>query len=245
MKDQILIGKNSVIEAFHSGKTIEKIYMDRALKGEVEIAIRKLSTQHKIPLAKVPVSKINDLAHNKQHQGLIAFVSPIQYQKVEDILPMIYDKGEMPLFVMLDGVSDVRNLGGIARSAWVMGAHALIYAARDAARINEFAIKSSAGALLQIPVCRVPNIQDSIQYLKESGVQILATALDASVPIGNVDMTGPTAIIMGAEEKGLGKHILRLADQNIIIPQQNNFDSLNVSVATGVALYEINRQRSI
>lgn len=245
MKDQVLIGKNSVIEAFSSGKGIEKIYMDRTLKGEVEIAIRKLSTTHKIPLSKVPVSKVNDYAGTKNHQGVIAFVSPIEYQRVEDVLPLVYEKGETPLFVLLDGVSDVRNLGGIARSAWVMGAHALIYAAKDAARINEFAIKSSAGALLKIPVCRVTNIQDSISYLKESGVQILATSLDAASQVSDVDMTLPTAIIMGAEEKGLGKHILRLSDQNIIIPQASDFDSLNVSVATGVVLYEINRQRRL
>lgn len=245
LKEQILIGKNSVVEAFDSGVEIAKVYLNKDLRGDVEVTIRKLCKSNDIPISKVPANKINEMSRNKDHQGVIAFVSPIRYQQLEDILPYVYDQGEMPLILLLDGVSDVRNLGAISRSALVMGVHAIVFAAKESARITEYAIKSSAGAILKIPMCRVKNIQSSIEYLQQSGVTVLATNLSAEDKISDVDMTAPIAIIMGSEDTGLGPHILRIVDHQVIIPQAGDFDSLNVSVATGIMLYEVTRQRMV
>jgi 23S rRNA (guanosine2251-2'-O)-methyltransferase len=245
LKDQILIGRNPVVEAFDSGVELEKVYLNKELRGEVEVTIRKLCKEHEIPLSKVPASKINDMAGNRDHQGVVAFISAVEYQDLENILPFIYEKGETPLILMLDGVSDVRNLGAIARSAYVMGVHSIVFSAKDSARITEYAIKSSAGAILKIPLCRVKNIQESIRYMQSFGVNVIATHLGATETISVVNMSIPIAIIMGSEDKGLRPHIMRLVDTQVIIPQATDFDSLNVSIATGIILYEVVRQRAL
>lgn len=244
-KEQILIGRNPVVEAFTAGTELAKVYLNKELRGEIEKTIRKLCKEYQIPLAKVPSSKLNDMAPHRDHQGVVAFISPIRYQELENIIPHLYDQGRVPLILILDGVSDVRNLGAIARSAYVMGVDAIVFAIKESARITEYAIKSSAGAILKIPLCRVKNIQHSIQYLKDFGISVVATHLnDEHQRVDQVDFTGPCAIVMGSEDKGLGPHIIRQVNKTVVIPQVGDFDSLNVSVATGIVLYEVLRQRS-
>lgn len=242
-KSNIIFGRHPVIEAINSGKTIDKVIMQQGFKGPLEKEIRQICKVHQIPTQLLPKERIARIVPGN-HQGVIAFLSLIEYQKLEHILPLLYEQSKVPLFLLLDGITDVRNFGAIARTAEVMGVHALVIPRKKSAQINADAIKTSAGALLKIPVCRESSIVASIDYLQQSGVQILASDLEANTPIGQMDFSLPSALVIGAEDRGVSPSILKMVDQQFIIPQVGETDSLNVSVATGMMLYEVVRQRN-
>lgn len=194
-------------------------------------------------MKKVPPIKLDKLSRQRNHQGVVGVMSAIEYQNIENVVPFIFEKGEMPLILILDGVTDVRNMGAICRSAEVMGVHTVVLPVQNSAEINEDAIKTSAGALMSLPVCRTAHLPKVISYLKESGISITCSSLEGDLPIFDLDMSGPMAIIMGSEQNGVDKTLMNLSDHIFKIPQSGKTDSLNVSVATGVILYECVRQR--
>jgi len=241
----IIFGKNAVTEAFGAGMDIEKVFVLNNIRGEFEVQIRNLCKDHSVPLAKVPEIKLNELTKNKVHQGVVALISPIKYFDFKDIIATAFDKGQAPLIIILDGVTDVRNVGAIARSAHYFGAHGLIISGNFAGRINEDTVKSSAGAILSLPVSRVSSLLNLVSDLQSLGLKVAATTLKEAVLPHASDMKEPLAIILGAEDKGLHYKVLEIVDEVIKIPSYNDFDSLNVSVAAGVLLYEATRQRTI
>lgn len=241
--NQIVFGIRAIIEAIESGKEIESLYIQRGIVGNLITELRNLVKKHNIGFQQVPIEKLNRITR-KNHQGAIAVISPIIYQKIEDIIPLIYEKGEVPLVLILDGVTDVRNLGAIARTAECAGIHALILPKRGSAEINPDAIKTSAGALFKIPVCREDNLVKVCQYLQDSGLQITASSEKANDSLYRLDFRVPTAIIVGAEDTGISNDILRNADHLMRIPMYGEIASLNVSVSAGVVIYEAIRQRS-
>ncbi len=245
MKDEniLIYGRHPVADAIRSGKPFEKVMMQQGLRGEAEIEIRKLSKEYNIPLSIVPREKLSKMANGGNHQGILGFLPLIEYQKLEDILPFVFEKGETPLLILLDNITDVRNFGAIARSAEVMGVHAIVVPQNGGALLNADAMKASAGALSRLPVCREKTLSAVLDYLAQSGVRVVASDLGAKNKVFDVDFTFPTAILMGSEGEGVNRALLRRADETFIIPQMGTTDSLNVSVATGVILYEVLRQR--
>jgi 23S rRNA (guanosine2251-2'-O)-methyltransferase len=191
----------------------------------------------------VPVERI-ELVTKKNHQGVLAWLSVIEYQYIANLLPMIYEKGEDPLLIALDGVSDVRNFGAIVRTAGCLGAHAIIIPEKGSARITADAVKTSAGALHTFPVCREKSIVRAIEYLKESGLKVLCAGEKSGTNASETSLTGPSVLILGSEDKGISRELLSLSDQQVKIPMSGNIGSLNVSVAAGILLYEIIRQRT-
>lgn len=238
----LLIGRKPVMEAIEQGKPIEKIFLLRSASGDEINQIKKLAREHHIPISQVPVEKLNNLTR-AQHQGVVAWASLLQYVELQDAISLVVDQGKVPLFVLLDGVTDVRNVGAIARTAWCCGAQGLILPTSSSASLTEEAIKTSAGALHKIMLCRIPSVPQAIDVLRLNGVQVLGTEMQGSVPVFESDLTIPSCIVMGAEDTGISKDVLKRADQLIRIPMANSFDSLNVSVATGMILYEAAKQR--
>ncbi len=242
-KDQIIYGTRAIIEAIKAGKEIDKILIRKGIRNALYIELQQLINHYDIPVQNVPVEKLNRITQ-KNHQGTIAFVSAISFQNIESIVPMLYEEGKPPLIIILDSVTDVRNLGAIARTAECSGAHAILVPSKGSAQINEDAIKTSAGALNVIPVCRANNLKDSIEFLKNSGVQIVAASEKADQNYTDVDYSVPTAIIMGSEERGVSGEYIKRSDHLVQIPILGEIESLNVSVATAVMLYEVVRQRA-
>ena len=241
-KKSMIIGRHPVVEAIQSGQAMDKLILQQGVRGEFEKEIRGLSKRFNIPMQVVPKERMNKISR-ANHQGIIGFLSMLPYYRLEDVLPGIYEKSETPLIILLDGVTDVRNFGAIARSAECCGVHTIVVPKKGSAQINAEAIKTSAGALTKIPICRESSLSAAIDFLILSGIQVLASSLEASKPIFEIDLSLPTAIVMGAEGEGVSPAILRKVEQNIIIPQVGSTDSFNVSVATGIILYEVVRQR--
>jgi len=239
-----VFGLRAVIEAVRAGKQIDRLLVRQGLQGalyhELMIEVRK----HNIPYQIVPLERI-ELVTRKNHQGVLAWISLIEFQSVSNLLPMIFEKGEDPLIIALDGISDVRNFGAIVRSADCLGAHAVIIPEKGSARITADAIKTSAGALHSFPVCREKSIVRSVEYLKESGLRIITTNEKSGKEIYGLSLKGPLVLIMGSEDKGISRDLLSIADHQVRIPMAGNISSLNVSVAAGIILYEIGRQRSL
>lgn len=242
--NQMVFGIRSVVEAIRSGKEIEALYIQRGIGGGLLTELRELMVEYNITAQLVPVEKLNRLTA-KNHQGVVAFISPIIYQKVEDIIPQVFEKGEVPLILVLDAITDVRNMGAIARTAECAGVHAIVIPAKGSAQINPDAIKTSAGALYKIPVCRHDNFMQTIRFLQESGLQLVCCTEKTQDDIYSPDYTSPTAIIMGSEEDGIRNEIIRISDHLAKIPMFGEIESLNVSVSTGVILYEAIRQRAL
>jgi len=240
--NQMVFGIRAVIEAIRSGKEIESLYIQRGLGGGLLTELKEVLQEYQIPSQQVPIEKLNRLTL-KNHQGIVAFISPIIYQKVEDIIPQIFEKGEVPLILVLDGITDVRNMGAIARTAECAGVHAIVIPAKGSAQINPDAIKTSAGALYKIPVCRHDNFMQTVRFLQESGLQLVCCTEKTKENIYTPDYTSPTAIIMGSEEDGIRNEIIRIADHLAKIPMFGEIESLNVSVSSGVIIYEAIRQR--
>jgi 23S rRNA (guanosine2251-2'-O)-methyltransferase len=240
--NQMVFGIRAVIEAIRSGKEIESLYIQRGIGGGLINELRALMHEQGIIGQQVPVEKLNRITP-KNHQGVIAVISPIIYQKIENIIPEIFEKGETPLILVLDGITDVRNMGAIARTAECAGVHAIVIPAKGSAQINADGIKTSAGALYKIPVCRHDNFMQTIRFLQESGLQLVCCTEKTKDDIYNPDYTSPTAIIMGSEEDGIRNEIIRISDHLAKIPMFGEIESLNVSVSTGIILYEAVRQR--
>lgn len=240
-KDKLIYGRHPVQDALENGLSIDKIMLAQSVKGPYEKTMRQLCKAYGVPLHIVPKDRI-DFITKKNHQGVVGLLSYIHYQHIEDVFPVIYDRGEVPLLVILDGVTDVRNMGAIARSAEAMGAHALVVPQKKTAQINAEALKSSAGALTSLPVCRAASLANAIDYLILNGVQVVAADLKGKQALHELDLTLPTAIVMGAEDEGIRPHILRKSTA-FSIPMSGTTDSFNVSVAAGIVLYESKRQR--
>lgn len=242
-RNQMLIGLRPLIEAIEAGKEFDKVLIQRGLQGEIMLQAKALVQQYNIPFQYVPAEKLQRIT-SKNHQGIIAFVSPISFGNLDHIVADAFERGQTPLLLMLDGVTDVRNFGAICRSAECFGAHAVIIPDKGSAQINEEAIKTSAGALYNIPICRVKSTTHTIQTLQSSGITVVACSEKTSNHAYELDLTNPLCLVMGSEESGVSPDILRKADHIMRIPMLGKTSSLNVSVAAGIALYEIIRQQS-
>ncbi|MDB5148985.1 MAG: rlmB [Mucilaginibacter sp.] len=240
--NQMVFGIRAVVEAIRSGKEIEALFIQRGISGGLILELKELMNEYQLTAQQVPVEKLNRITQ-KNHQGVIAVISPIVYQKIENIIPEIFEKGETPLILVLDSITDVRNMGAIARTAECAGVHAIVIPAKGSAQINPDAIKTSAGALYKIPVCRHDNFMQTVRFLQESGLQLVCCTEKTQDDIYKPDYTAPTAIIMGSEEDGIRNEIIRISDHLAKIPMFGEIESLNVSVSTGVILYEAVRQR--
>jgi 23S rRNA (guanosine2251-2'-O)-methyltransferase len=239
-----IFGLRPVIEAIKAGKQIDRLLVKQGLQGplyhELMLEVRKHNVAYQI----VPLERI-ELVTRKNHQGVLAWLSLIEFQSISNLLPMIFEKGEDPLIVALDGVSDVRNFGAIVRSADCLGAHAVLIPEKGSARITADAVKTSAGALHSFPVCREKSILRSIEYLKESGLKVAAASEKSGSDLSKLNLKGPLVLIVGSEDKGISRELISVSDHQVSIPMTGDLGSLNVSVAAGILLYEIARQRSL
>lgn len=242
-KHQFIYGRHPVVDAIKNGESIDKVLLLRGTRGDLEIELRKLCKEKDIYLSMVPKEKLDHLAKGKNHQSVVAFISPIRFYQIEDMVPLIYERGENPLILILDGVTDTRNFGAIVRSAEVFGVHTIIVPMKGSSQIGSDALKTSAGALLKMPVCKTNSLVNAIEYLQNSGIQVFASDLKASKPINDLDLSGPIALVVGSEDEGISHAISTRANSTFLIPQIGETDSLNVSVSAGVMLYEAQRQR--
>ncbi|MFM9985363.1 MAG: 23S rRNA (guanosine(2251)-2'-O)-methyltransferase RlmB [Flavobacteriales bacterium] len=240
----LLIGMRPLMEAIQAGKEIDKIFMQKGLKGELFQQVRELANQNQIPIQMVPIEKLNGIT-KANHQGVLAFVSPIAFGNLSNIIADVFESGETAKLIMLDGVTDVRNFGAICRSAECQGFHAVIIPEKGSAQINEDAVKTSAGALFNIPVCRVGSLLKTVKDLQMSGIRVTACTEKTNDLIDSLDFDGPHCIVMGNEETGISDEIIRIADQLGKIYMTGKTSSLNVGVAAGIIMYELNRQRNL
>ena len=239
---EMIFGTRAVIEAIQAGKEIEKILIRRDMTNELSRSLYAALEGRVVPIQKVPQEKLN-LLTSKNHQGVIAFISPVQFQRLDDIIPFLYEEGKVPFVVVLDGVTDVRNFGAIARTCECAGVDAIVVPSRGGAAINADAVKTSAGALLNIPVCREENLKTALQFLSDSGLKLVAATEKAKDNYTDISYNEPLAFVMGSEEEGIAPEHLRLCNSLVKIPILGNIESLNVSVAAGVMIYEAVRQR--
>lgn len=239
---EMIFGIRAVIEAIDAGKALDKVLLRRDMSSAIgkELLLKLDGTN--TPIQRVPVEKLNQFT-DKNHQGVIAFISPIEFYPLENVVQSLYDEGKTPLLMLLDGVTDVRNFGAIARTCVCAGVHAIIIGARGSAAINGDAVKASAGALHSLPICKVENLQNTLQYLRDSGLRIVAATEHTERNYTEVDMTLPSCIVMGSEEKGIYEENLKLCTDQVRLPMTGVIESLNVSVAAGVFIYEAVRQR--
>jgi 23S rRNA (guanosine2251-2'-O)-methyltransferase len=242
-KSSLVIGREAVIAAMQTGKQLERIYLQATVHGAVIDQIKDLAEKNLVPINKVPVEKLNNF-NVSNHEGCIALIAKVQYQNLQDVISFIVDKGETPLFLILDGITDIRNIGGIARSAFCFGVNAIIIPDKGVGALNEDAITTSAGALEQIAVCRVNSLMKAVDELHLNGIKVYASEMTATKKIGELDFSEPAAIVMGSEDKGIYPALMKICDEQFKIPMAGDFESLNVSVATGIILYEISKQRS-
>jgi len=243
-KDQLIYGIRPLMEAITAGKDVDKILIQNGLKSELFHEFRNLLAERNIPYQFVPIEKLNRVT-TKNHQGVIGFVSNIVYSEVENIIPFVFEQGKTPLILMLDRITDVRNFGAIARSAECAGADAIVIPYFNSVRVSADAIKSSAGALHKIPVCRSLSMIKTVEFLKSSGLQIVACSEKSQQAYYQCNLSLPTVIIMGSEEDGISDILLKAADQKLKIPMTGEIQSLNVSVAAGIVLFEVLKQRSV
>ncbi len=241
--NQQVFGIRAIMEAIESGKEIESLFIQKGISGDLFRELRKLIDKHQIKYQYVPIEKLNRLT-TKNHQGVVAFISPISFHQVEDLIPFIYENGETPLLLVLDRITDVRNFGAIARTAECAGVHGIIIPLKESAAIHSDSIKTSAGALFKIPVCRVHSLKKAVEYMQESGLQVIGCSEKNDESMYTVDYKVPTAIVLGSEEDGISNELMRILDRFAKIPLMGEIESLNVSVAAGVVLYEAVRQRS-
>ena len=239
----IIFGSHAVIEALLSGKKLEKVLLRRGMEGPGTDKLLGLCQDQQVPVQFVPVEKL-DRSTPGRHQGVVAYMAALDYVPIEAAVDAALEKTKNPIVVLLDGVTDVRNFGAIARTAECAGASLLVVPAKGGAAPNAEAVKTSAGALLRMPVSRVPNLRTAIYYLKESGFNIVGATEKSQDWIYKGDLIGPVALILGSEETGISSAALALCDQQLSIPLQGEIASLNVSAAAAVALFEIIRQRS-
>lgn len=235
---QAIYGRNPIIEALQQGKQLERVYLKDNLTGELEKEIRNLCREHQIPLKRVPNIKLEKMVHSRNHQGVVALMSLIEYQSLPNVIPHLYEQGKNPKILILDNITDIRNIGAIARSCEVLGVHAMVLSGKNSGYINEDAIKTSAGALFRLPVCREKTTLDVIQILDNHGIKIVGTSLRGKESLSGT-LSGPVAVVMGSEYEGLHITIENKCHHLVKIPQLGSIDSLNVSVAAGIMMYEM------
>lgn len=246
-KEEIIFGTRPVQEALLAGRALERVFVQRGLKSPLGAEVLEAARQLHVPVQEVPLEKLNALTQ-KQHQGVVAFLPVLEYAPLDEIVRAAFEAGKAPLIVMLDRVTDVRNFGSIARAAECLGADALLIPTRGAAQINGDAVKTSAGALNRLPVAREPNLKETLLYLRAAGLSVVSCTEKAEVEIGrpnSPDLSGPLVLILGSEEDGISPEYLRISDVQVKIPLLGHINSLNVSVAAGVMLYEVQRQRGM
>lgn len=237
-----IFGLHPVLEAIEAGRNIDKLFIKKELNGEMATRLTKLARQHGILTQRVPLERLNRITR-KNHQGVIAQLSAVTYHKLSNVVCELYEDGVLPFVLVLDGLTDVRNFGAIARTAECCGVNAIVIPRRGSVSVGSDAVKTSAGALLHIPVCREDNLANGVKYLKESGYQIVGATEKSVVNYTEGNYTTPVALVMGAEDTGISPEILDLCDTPVAIPMFGKIGSLNVSVAAGVMMYEIVRQR--
>ena len=241
-KNDYIFGIRAVIEAIEAGKEIDKILVKKDLQGDLAQELFAATRTAGVPVQRVPVERINRITR-KNHQGVIAFMAAVDYYHVDDIVPALYDEGINPLVVVLDGVTDVRNFGAIARTCECAGVNCIVIPERNSVSVNADAVKTSAGALNYLPVCRERNLVKAVQYLRDSGFKVMGASEKTDLNYTKADFTGPVAIVLGAEDTGISTDVLKLCDTLVAIPEFGQINSLNVSVAGGIMIYEVVRQR--
>ena len=241
--ENLIYGTRAVLEAIRSGKEIEKLFLQNNLVNPLIKELKAELKSNGIHFQLVPIEKLNRLTRNN-HQGVVGFVAEISYYSIEEVIPQLFEKGITPIIIILDRITDTRNMGAIARTAECMGASAIVIPSRGSAIINADTVKTSAGALHYLPICREDNLKLVIDYLKESGLSIVACSEKTDQLIYQTDYTKPVAIIMGSEENGISGEYMKRADAIVKIPMSGKIESLNVSVAAGMILSEVVRQRS-
>ncbi len=243
-KSSLVIGRTSVLEAIRSGKQLDRIFLQNNAHGQVIQEIQLHAFQNNIPINKVPVEKLNGF-NISDHQGCVALVSKIRYQELQQVISFTVDNGDIPLFLILDGITDIRNIGALARTAYCCGVHAIIIPDKGVGALNEDAIFTSAGALELIYVCRVSSLLKAVDELHLNGIKVFASEMTSKKIIFDVNFKEPCTIIMGSEDKGIYPALMKASDEAFKIPMVENFESLNVSVAAGMILYEAMRQRRV
>ncbi|MDR1340806.1 MAG: 23S rRNA (guanosine(2251)-2'-O)-methyltransferase RlmB [Prevotellaceae bacterium] len=243
MENNKIFGLRPVLEAFKAGKTFEKIMIREGGVSDMLFQIVDLAGKNSVTLNRVPVERLNRLAKGGNHQGVVAFLSAAEYAGLEDVMEKIAQSEKLPFLLLLDRITDVRNFGAIARTAECAGIDAIVVAAKGAAPLNIDAMKTSAGALNHIPVCRVPNLRTAIYLLRSYDIKIVATSERSGKDYFSADLSGAVAIMLGSEESGISANNLELADETLRIPLCGNIDSLNVSAAAAVVSFECVRQR--
>lgn len=236
--EDLTFGIRSAIEAIKQGKTINKILLQKGLTGELIKELLVLVHKENIVVQKVPVQKLNHMV-KKNHQGVIAMISPVAYHQIDWLVQQVYEKGEDPFILILDRVKDVRNFGAIARTAECFGVHAIVIPSKDSALVTNDAIKTSAGALFKIPVCKVTSLNAAVDFLKGCGLKIFSCTEKSDTFINKVESFGPKALIMGSEEDGVDSNLIKASDVNFKIPMTGSIASLNVSVACGIAIHKL------
>ncbi|HET7896128.1 MAG TPA: 23S rRNA (guanosine(2251)-2'-O)-methyltransferase RlmB [Flavisolibacter sp.] len=241
-KSSLVVGKKAVLAAIKEGKVLERIYLQNNIGGKEMAEISALAAQQNIPVNKVPLAKL-DYFNVASHEGCVALISKVQYLELQEVISFVVEKGELPLFLILDGITDIRNIGGIARTALCTGVQAIIIPDKGVGMLNEDAILTSAGALEKLAVCRVNSLLKAVDELHLNGIRVLASEMTAEKVVYDIDFSEPAAIIMGSEEKGIYPALMKACDEKFKIPMAHDFESLNVSVATGMILYEAMKQR--
>lgn len=241
-ENDLIFGIRAVIEAIQADKEIDKILIRRDLQSNLSRELFEVLKGRSIPVQRVPGERLDRLTR-KNHQGVIAFMAAVTYQHLEDLIPFIYEQGKDPFILLLDGVTDVRNFGAIARTCECAGVDAIVIPAKGSVTVNADAIKTSAGALHSLPVCKEKSITQAIRFLQASGVKVYAASEKAHANYTDIAYNGPTAIVMGAEDTGVATDNLRICDEMIKIPLFGHIESLNVSVASSILIYEVVRQR--
>lgn len=241
-QSSLIIGRQPLAEALQSGKAIDKILLQKNAGGDVINLIRSLAREHNVPIQLVPIEKLNGMT-KASHQGVLAFVARVRYMDLQQVIDHVVSNGEAPLFLMLDGVTDVRNIGAIARSAVCCGAQAIIIPDKGVGALNEEAMKSSAGALELVHICRVNSLLKAVDTLHLNGIKVFTSEMRAEQNVFELPFTDPCCIIMGDEGKGVQPYLAKAADHFFKIPMAADFDSFNVSVASGIILYEAMKHR--
>lgn len=241
-KSSLIIGQKKVIDAMIAGEQVERIYLANTVYGKQADEIKKIAEEHQIPVNKVPIEKINGF-NVENHEGCVAVKGKIKYQDLQEVISFVVENGDVPLFLILDGITDIRNIGALARTAYSCGVHAIIIPDKGIGALNEDAIATSAGALESISVCRVTSLMKAVDTLHLNGIKVFASEMTADKKVFDLNFSEPCAIIMGSEDKGIFPALMKIADEQFSIPMKNNFESLNVSVAAGIILYEVMKQR--
>lgn len=241
-KKNIIAGRNPVVEALTNGQGVDKVLVYKQASGPQIQAIRQLAAEHHIPVQWVPMEKLNQLT-NIQHQGVVAFKASVQYYHIQQVIDFLHEQGAVPFFLILDGITDVRNIGAIARTAVCCGVQAIIIPDKGVAALGEDAMKASAGALEQLHICREASLMKAIDTLRLNGIRVFASEMTASTALHELNLSEPCAIVMGSEDKGVFAGIRKISDGLFKIPMTGSFESLNVSVAAGMIMYEAMKQR--